>query len=496
MLRSAWRYLMNNRTRAPRRPAKSRTYRPTLEGLEDRVTPASASQVGSTLSIIADPGTSTAQTTVLLQVDSVNPSKLDVSENGKSLGQFTISSINQVNVQVAGNDIVDVNDNNGFPLASGTKVSLFGASGTSNKLEVVGSRAVTGNDTFIAGTSTSNGTLTEAGVNFSFTGVFQKVSDEVANASSLLVHTTAPSIDFTGTNGVTDTLSGLASGTGGGGTLTFEGKASLVLDAEASNETVTLNATAAAQGLKSIFVGQQGTNSTTQINATPASGGTSSFVGVTVQDFSEQDVTNVAAVSAPLTIDGGGSSNTINLGSNPANPSKSVTSGINAQVTIQSEALFNIYDGGNTTTQENVTLTPTSITGTGLFGPKGSVQYSSVPAGSLVPQIFTGQLHETYTVTAPNNTSFNAQGLFDNIIDNSTTGGISVTVDVTAFTDLDLALTSQDPANSSLFISAPSSTEYNPFVLSKPNGFVEVAPSGATHSTAISYTGFDTVSHS
>jgi hypothetical protein len=491
MLRSIWRHWKKDWAMTSQRSARASTRRPTLEALEDRLVPAAAFQIGPNLTIVADPGTVITPQTILLQVDSINPSQLDVKEGSTSLGHFSISSIHRVNAQVAGNDVVDVNDSNGFPFAPGTTVALFGR-GANNKLSVVGNRAISGFESFLAGSATQNTSLSLAGTTFQLSGAISRVADEVDNASPLILQTAAPSIDLTGTDGVIETLSGLT-GTGiGGNVLSFKGIANVELETRGTNETVTLNATAAAQGLHSLSV-VTGGNSTTQINATPITSGTSVFKGTFVSDFGGQ--VNVAANAGTVGINGN-SSTTVNLGTSPNNPSKSVTSDINAFVSIQNVGALNIYDGGNTTTKENVTLTPSSITGTGLFGPNGSVQYSSTPLGRLVPQIFAGQLHETYTVSAPNNSSFFASGLFDRIEQDSTTGGLSVTVDVTAFTDLDLVLISKDPAASSLFISAPANTFYNPFRLTSPNGFVEVAPPGALHSTAISYTGFDTVGHS
>src|SRR5271166_1872279 len=101
MLPSLWKFLTNNRARTPRsrRPARGSTFQLTMEGLEDRLVPSTASQLGSTLNVVASPGTSSTARTILLEVDQINPTKLDVKDNGALLGQFTIASINQVKVQ-------------------------------------------------------------------------------------------------------------------------------------------------------------------------------------------------------------------------------------------------------------------------------------------------------------------------------------------------------------------------------------------------------------
>ena len=78
MLPSLWKFLTNNRARTPRsrHPARGSTFQLTMEGLEDRLVPSTASQLGSTLNVIAWPGTSSTARTILLEVDQINPTKL------------------------------------------------------------------------------------------------------------------------------------------------------------------------------------------------------------------------------------------------------------------------------------------------------------------------------------------------------------------------------------------------------------------------------------
>ena len=175
----------------------------------------------------------------------------------------------------------------------------------------------------------------------------------------------------------------------------------------------------------------------------------------------------------------GTSSTTAVLGSNDTTFSLSVTSGINGPVLVDNVGVLNIEDGGNVTTKENVKVTESTITGTGLFGLNGSVQYRSNIPGQLTPAIFTGQLANTYTVTTSGPfSSYNAQGRFVLIEDNSTTAGLNIQVDVTAFSDMDLSVVSKDPAASSLLISAPPGTGFNPFRMTSPNGFEQVLSAG------------------
>jgi hypothetical protein len=498
MLRSVWRHLKKDWTRTSRRPGRASTRRPTLEVLEDRLALSSATQLASTLRIVADPGTSTAARTILLQVDSVNPSKLDVKDNSTLLGQFSIGSINTVNVQVAGNDAIKVDDSNGFPFAPGTSVALFG-SGANNSLNLLGSRAIAGGELFDAGTSTQNGLLSLAGSTFHFTDAIAKVTDDLADTGSLQVQTTAPAVSLVGGNGATETLKGLAGAGGGGNILTFRGKANVDLQLRGDNETADLNATAAAQGLQSFTVEQLGKNDTVNVNATPSFAGIP-LGGTFIDNPGPQDQVSLRANSGTVNIFGT-STTTVVLGSNDTDFSKSVTSAINGLVSVHNVGALNIEDGGNVKTQEHVTVTESSITGTGLFGTNGSVQYSSLTPGLLVPQIFTGQLANTYTVTTSGpGASFNEdKGHFMLISDRSSTGGLNVQVDANPLTDLSLSVVSKSPATSSLFISAAPGADFNPFILPKPSGFEDLTfPAGppGSKATLVSYSGFDTVGHS
>jgi hypothetical protein len=398
-------------------------------------------------------------------------------------------------VNVAGNDAIRIDDSNGFPFAAGTSVSLLGT-GSNNSLALQGTQAIYGDNVFTAGTATQNGSLSLGGSTFQFTGAIGKVTDDVANANTLFVEASTPSVSLAGPNGVTETLSGLAGAGGGGNSLTFRGQANVDLQLRGNNETANLDATKAALGLHSFTVEQFGTNDTVNINATPTFAGIP-FGGTYVDDPGQQDQVNLRANSGLVAIFGT-SSTTVVLGSNDSDFSKSVTANINALVQVHNVGVLDIEDSGNKTTQEHVTVTESTIFGTGLFGPNGSLQYSSLTPGQLAPVIFTGQLHNTYTVAGSSSfASFNGAGNPSILIeDNSTTGGLSVTVDLTAATDLGLSLVSKDPAASSLFISAPPGSFYLPFIMPTPEGFEQVSPPGALKASGVFYNGFDSAGHS
>jgi hypothetical protein len=464
-----------------------------MEILEERIALSSAVQIGPVLDIFASPGT-TAARTIQMQVDPINPLRLDVKDNGSLLGKFVIASISHVNAQVAGNDIIDVDNSNGFPLAPGTSTALFGG-GTNNTLSVTGSRPISGSELFVAGTATVNGLLSLPGSTFHFTGVIANVLDEAPDAGGLQVQTHAGSISLTGTSKVTQTISGLASPGGGGNVLTIQGEANTDLQLRSDNATANLNATATSQGLKSFTVEQFGTSDTVNINATPTFAGIP-FGGTFVDDPGSNDQVNVRANSGPVNIVGT-SSTTVILGSDPTTPSKSVTAGINGLVSVNNVGLLDIDDAGNTATQEQVTVTESTVSGTGLFGPSGSVRYSGLIPGRLTPSIFTGQLANDYTVTVSKpGASFNSQGRAVLISDAAATGKLNVHVILDANSDLTLSLLNKNAAGSSLLISAPALTDFRPFIMTTPTGFEQAFVPGALHSSSIFYSGFAKAQHS
>jgi hypothetical protein len=188
-----------------------------------------------------------------------------------------------------------------------------------------------------------------------------------------------------------------------------------------------------------------------------------------------------------VNIDGNGTGVDVILGSNDLDFSKSVTSGINANVSVFQAAELLIADGGNVTSQEHVKVTDSTISGTGLFGNNGLVQYIGTP---LV--IFTGQLANTYTV-APSHPGahFNSPVVIEDLFSSA---GLSVTADMDAASGLDLRLFNKNPATGKLFISAPGG-KFNPLTPTTPNGLETVTFTGGLTST-VSYSGFNSVGHS
>ena len=505
MLRAALRKLAKRR---------ASTRRPSLEALEDRLVPTSlAFQFGNALFIDADPGLTlprpgggTLQLVrhILLEADQKDHSKVDVFDSGTLLGRFSIPSFNRVLVSVPGLDALDVDDSNGFPFTPGTVISVLGANGPplNDSLSLLGSQPINGNETYTASPFLDGQTnsLSLGGSTFLLGPAVASINDEVANNGTLVVQATADSVTVTGQGGTTEQISGLfdiTTGNGGGfggfgavsfGTLTFRDKAFVTLQLNnAFQSTAALNATTAARGLKLFQADLLGPAYTLNINAAPSN------VSTLIDMLGQQDQVNLLANSGPVSVFGNATDRVI-LGSNPTDFSKSVTSGIQGNVFVQGGAFLQVADGGNVTTQEQVTVTESAISGKGLFGNSGVV----VRYRRTQPQFVTGRLANTYTVAGSHPGATFGNGI--TISDAFSSAGLSVQVSVDSASGLFLDLFNWDSARGSLSISAPGGA-FNPFNPTPVNGTETVTfPGGHGHPVGLTskvvYAGFGHVVHS
>jgi hypothetical protein len=234
---------------------------------------------------------------------------------------------------------------------------------------------------------------------------------------------------LSGSDGVTQTLSGLAINGSAINNLAFSNKGVVQLEEYAANATITLDATSRDAGEQSFTLLLIGAGDVANIEAAPVT------TNVTVSGANV--IVNLEANSAPVTVQGNGTTH-LNLGG--PSPTGVTTAGIQANVNVQGVGLLLVDDVDNTT-QENVKVTPTTISG--LFGGTNStvlhalanaptiighgpilssapiVQYSGV--GKI--QFFAGQKFEKYSVSGANFTT-------PIEIDGSSQGGLQISVGV------------------------------------------------------------------
>jgi hypothetical protein len=463
-----------------------------LECLEDRTLMASAilSPTGI-LTVTADPGlfgisfrghvVPPTIEQINFKADAKTPGMLDVSEGSTSLGQFSIAKIKDVQVNLAHLDNVNVDDSNGLPFAHGTTISLSGSSSIANSLNVTGSRSVSGNETYSVGATAAQGSsLLLDGLAFLLNDTIGSVTDSVKPiGGSLTVVTEGQHVSLTGSNGVTQTLSGL--GQGGGGTFTFSKQNLVALDEGAANAVVVLDATAGAAGEHffnlTLF---NGTNDEVFIQATPS----------TVTTRVDAAPANAAFVylqsnSAPVSIVGN-SSTFVGLGKAAANGLDTLAS-INANVSVNGVGHLNLADNGNTTTQENVTVNESTIFGTGLFG-NNAVQLSYSNTANVA--FLTGQRQDTYNVAASTTSASFSSNI--SIFDFSRVG-LNVQATLDAKTDLNLNLVNHfDEPNATLAITALGG-HFSTLPPTLPDGVEDVTfPDGLT--STVAYQGYANVS--
>jgi hypothetical protein len=524
--------------RAPRRATLQ------VEGLEDRLVmstvspvspfpPTTASQNGSTLNIGA--GQLGSGVTVIY---SDGAGHIDVSTIGAqpqfAFASFTISSIKTVNITGLGGAIgtttgvytsaVYIDDSKGLPFAPGTTISLSGSNTSpSNVLYLGGSTTLGTNETYVPGSistlhlggpgglsvirnTPATLSLNNLNIKFVLSSSFGGgITDNLPITGNLDVQTSGTQVQLYGDGGY-QPLSGL--GNGAGSVLVYSGKPSVTLDTFAPNasiflgdgavgasnftvnmhgagETIFLDAPDPAVGYSYFTVNMQGAGETTTLDQTPKN--------VTTVVNVDQPATNAKVALwgnfGPVIIDGD-SSTGVNIGY-PLASTGTITSGIEANVTVEGASYLAVDNSGNTSTFEQVTVTEHTISGSGLFGNSNvTLTYGGIPT----LDIYTGQLADGYRV-AP---SSPAARFTSNItIDSSSYWAFYVNVDVDRASHLNLTLFNRQPqkdAGGGLDVTERGVGGSLDFSHTVPNGgTVDAIFSGRTTSR-IFYNGFDSVS--
>jgi hypothetical protein len=476
--------------RAPRRATL------TVEGLEDRLVMTSASHLGSSLLVNASQISSmVSQTQPIVRTGSLTPTTT-ASQNGSTLtivaasdqitymksdghghialyaisaapttelAQFNISSINTVNITGLGSDSnggcnVEIDDSNGMPFAPGTTISLSGSGTTpANVLLLEGSRTLSCSETYVPG-SNHSATLSLHHLNVKFvlnSSFGGGITDDFLITGTLGVLTSATQMQL---NSYGDQyLSGLGNGADFG--LYYSGKPSVTLDAFAPNASIFLDAPDAAPGLSYFTVNMHAAAETTTLDQTPKN-------VVTVVNVDPPATNAYVALwgnFGPVIIDGD-SSTGVSVGY-PLNSTGSITSGIEANVTVEGASYLTVNNTGNTSAFENLTVTDNTISG--LFANSAvTLEYGGIPS------IYILAGHSSMTIFS--NSSM----------------AVQVDVDVNSASPLNLTLNFRAQDQAVLDVTS-TGTVHLPGTL--PNGTIDVVFGGLATSQ-ISYNGFAKVS--
>src|SRR5262249_8119469 len=203
---------------------------------------------------------------------------------------------------------------------------------------------------------------------------------------------------------------------------------------------------AAALGLKEFDLDVFGKNDKVDIKTTP------SDVNTHVEVAGQNTGVLVEGNLGPVGVNGD-STTVVALGTNNVDSSKSVTSGIKNNVFVEGAAALQILDGGNATTQEDMTVTETRISGNGMFGSNSVVvTYEDITETNIE----TGRLANSYTVAHLNPNIPFVGGL--GISNDFSNAGLFVGVAVDSKSGLNLGLFNQSPAAGILSISASGGT--------------------------------------
>jgi hypothetical protein len=474
----------NNTASRKRKPARRpQTRRLGLEALEDRAVPSAMALASS--SIVQTQVAPLVSRTFNFQpgltiIRSDGAGDTVVSPAGQASFQYPTASTGSVSILMHSTNaacVVEVDDSNGMPFAQFTSISVSD-SGNNGFLNLTGSRTVAGNETFAAGgMSGAFGTILLDNLVFSLKNTSTGVFDSLPITGTLDVPTFGahPQLVSYGPGGQ-NYFSGLAASGGAGNYFAFSNIPTVVVDAYAANAGVFLDNPDAAVGEHYFTVNMRYTGQTTTMNQTPKD--------VTTVVNSDASNTNAALWGnfGPVIIDGN-SSTAVNIGY-PFSSTGTITSGIEANVTVEGGASMIVNNSGNTKTFENVKVTEQSISGSGLFGSNNvTLQYGGIRAVSIL----TGQLADGYTI-APS--SANAVFFGTLTISSTSSWAFHVNVAVNAASDLNLTLFNQRPQLGVLDVTAIGGVV--DFPGTNPSGTIGVLFGGKATSH-ISYFGFNDV---
>jgi hypothetical protein len=439
-----------NTARTPRRALRRTLLQ--LEGLEDRMllSAASATLHNGILDVkVKQPNEH------ITFSGAKRPGKLDVFLGKHTLlGQFSRAAVTQTRVSLKSLDTVTVDYGHGDPFQSDTGV-FFTGSGSDNTLTLKGSLAGNVDESFIGGIGAQGGQLDLDHVEFSLSPTIGSVIDKVATTGTLHVQSSGGQVTLTGSDGLTQTLSGLNPIKGGAAnSFTFSNKSSVELDL--ANEVVgannagsaVLQATAAAAGEQSFTVNLQGSSQFVSIEATPRTGTTN----VSVSGLN--DDVDLLGNLAPVSITGDFSTSVDVVPSLHS----AIVSGIQANVTVAGAGTLIIANEFNTTTPENVTVTEKTVSGN-LFGnPSVQVNYSNVGILKLVTGVLTTGPQESYTIEGSSPSAILASQID---LTNNAPAGLNVQVSLTASSGLAMKVDNGDgnPVGAAdLLVHAPGAT--------------------------------------
>jgi hypothetical protein len=464
LLKKLFRDLLTSNPARGGRPASNRTLLQ-LNGLEDRMVLSTAGLSGSTLQIIVSPNS----TVELFEAVSGANRKVEViGVTGNP--EFAINSIKATEITFLGGSGSNaiINDSDGMPFQSNSTIT-FNGGGSNNKVFLDGSRSIdTAGDYLATGeASQTEASLTMDNLTFDFTAAVTSVNDSIQLAGPLNVTTNSQNMVLSAPAPETQSLSNLGIAAG---ILDYSNMGTVNLTETAADATVNLDTSIAASLESQFNVLADNAGDIVQIAATPSGVST----GVHVVDGGSEVV--LEANSGAVSVSGVAGSTSVILGQLNSNH-EFVTSGIKANVQVSNVGSLIVANSGNDSTKETVTVTQSSISGTGLFGNNAAVvKYSGV--GTV--DINSGQLQDSYTVEASSSTaSFSSQiNLFDD-----SSEGFSAHVFLDAKTDLHLSLQNETSKAGELFIDAPGAKFEN------SNGVVDAFFDGVL-SSQIDFQGF------
>lgn len=466
--------------RPAQRPPRRASLR--LEALEDRLVP-------TTLALFQPSLTSAALTlsisniapghTIEIQCESNANTMMEVLDNGSLVNNevFNKLAITAVNIQAPSSNNVDVivNDSNGMPFAQGATITLSNV----GELQLYGTRTVSGNETYVAG---SAALIQLDNLTFNLVNSPVTVVDTIPITGTLDVQTSGANVQTSGGELAYD--SGQISGMGfAGGILDFASKPTVVLEEYAAGASLVLGVPTAAS-LNTFVVNMHGAGDTTTIDSSP--GNVQTVVNSVVPPVANPASVFVDGNSGPVSVDGN-SLTQVTIGNGFGGPLSPEPGAIQANVTVNGAGSLDIYSG-NGSTPENVLLTPSSISGNGLFGNSAVTIFYYVVGALTIGDTSTGAADFSISATSTSPQTFTSH---ITIIDESS-NAFRADAFVSATSNLNVLLVNDSsPQGAAELVIHPSGVNAIGDT-GTPNGVADVY-SGDTLVDQLTYVGFEKV---
>jgi len=317
MLQNLVRNLVRGSTK---KPLRASSFRPQLEGLEDRLVLSTAQLTpAGLLNINVTAGSTPTQPDVvtlqaITSAPGQTPTQMKVSEDSigsteNQLGIFSINQIKSVAITAAGNTQIYFSYKNGPMFNKGVPVTLQGGLNDTNNWFVLNDGKFNETETLtLSGSAKVKSTLSLGGNTFNFDSTYTNVLDMAGNSGNFFVHTPAKQILVDKGSFVPLAYQITSPGVPN---VTFWDKAFVHLEMDGPSGSILRLNTSTCAGLQTLSVDMNAANDKVELN------GQHFGLNTVIYAHEANDVIDVAPVTQSLSSIGG-NVDVVNTSGNPA----------------------------------------------------------------------------------------------------------------------------------------------------------------------------------